>query len=133
MRRCEAPIDNKNLLEDAFEDDVFRDGFMQAADHRRRDMRHLVGIKEVRDDGEFADVSGIVDVRWCYGDNCVVIRLLAVSGAADTYDWEDGRKAIFDDYRRTFKAWEGPENPDLRVEFGQDCDTLSVLFYWECD
>jgi len=37
-----APIDNKNLLEDAFEDDVFG-GFYAAPDHRKHNIRHLVG------------------------------------------------------------------------------------------
>jgi len=132
MNRIPAPIDNKNLLEDPFEDDVFGD-FYQACDHRDGSRtRHLVGTKTAIEDGIPA-WSGIVDVRWKWGDNCIRITLLAVSGCADTSDWEDARKYIFDDYRRTFKAWECPENEGLRVEFYELGNQLNVIFYFETD
>ena len=133
MNRIPAPIDNKNLCEDGFEDDVFCDGFMQAYDHRDgKGTRHLVGTKAVKEGGIVME-SGIVDVTWNYGDNCVHITLLAVSGCANTYDWEETRKHIFDDYRNTFKTWECESNPDLRVEFYELGNRLNVIFYFELD
>ncbi len=133
MKKCEAPIDNKNLLEDPFEDEVFGE-LMQAYDHRDGSRtRHLVGTKQVKDDKEFIDACGIVDVRWKRGDNCVHITLLAVSGCANSNDWEDVRRYIFDDYRNTLKAWECPDNHDLRVEFYELKNQLNVMFYFETD
>ena len=133
MEKCAAPIDNKNLMEDPFEDEVFCDGFMQAYDHRDGSRtRHLIGTKAVKEDGIVME-SGIVDVRWKWGDNCVHITLLAVSGCANTTDWEDTRRHIFDDYRNTFKAWECPDNPDLRVEFYELKNQLNVMFYFETE
>lgn len=132
MAKCDAPIDNKNLMEDALEDDVFADLY-QAYDHLSASRtRHLVGTKQVKEDGIVME-SGIVDVRWKWGDNCVHITLLAVSGCANSNDWEDTRRHIFDDYRNTFKGWECPENEGLRVEFYELKDQLNVMFYFETD
>ena len=128
MERIVAPIDNKNLLEDPFEDEVFGD-FYQAYDHRDGTTRHLLGIKDVMEEG----IGAIVDVRWKWGDNCIHISLLAVSGCANSNDWEDARKYIFDDYRRIFKEWECPENEGLRVEFYELCNQLNVIFYFEIE
>ena len=120
-------------MEDQFEDEVFADLY-QAYDHRDgSNTRHLVGTKQVKDDKEFIDACGIVDVRWKWGDNCVHITLLSVSGCANTYDWEDTRRHIFDDYRNTFKAWECPENEGLRVEFYELINQLNVIFYFETE
>lgn len=128
MEKIAAPIDNKNLCEDGFEDEVFGD-FDVARDHRKNGVRHLIGRKTVYEDG-IACESGLVDVRWKYGDNSVTITLLAVPG---TEDWEDSRRRIFDDYKREFKAWECEDNPDLVVEFYELNDKLNVIFYFECD
>ena len=133
MEKIPAPIDNKNLCEDGLEDVVFRDGFMEAYDHRDGSRtRHLVGKKDVIEDGIVVE-SGIVDVRWNWGDNCVHITLLAISGCANTNDWEEYRKNIFDDYRRIFKEWEHPANEDLRVEFYELKNQLNVIFYFEVE
>ena len=129
MNRIPAPIDNKNLPEDTFEDDVF-DDFYQACDHRDGSRtRHLVGTKTAIEDGIPA-WSSIVDVRWKWGDNCVTITLLAVPKSED---WEETRRRIFDSYKREFKAWECEDNPDLVVEFYELQDTLNVIFYFECE
>ena len=130
MERVTAPIDNKNLMEDAFEDGVFRD-FYAAYDHRDRGERHLIGHKAVRDE-EFGTVceQGIMNVRWKFGDNAVRITLLAVPGGED---WESVRESIFKEYREEFKSWECEDNPDLVVEFYELRDTLTVIFYFECE
>ncbi len=133
MERIKAPIDNKNLMEDPFEDEVFCDGFLQAADHRKGGKRHLVGTKKVKDDKGFTDAMGIVDVKWSYGDNCVTITILAIDGVATSYDWEEYRRMIFDDYRREFKSWECPENENLVVDFYELGNMLNVIFYWEVE
>lgn len=129
MEKIAAPIDNKNLLEDPFEDEVFVD-FYAAHDHRDGSRtRHLIGRKTVAEDGVECE-SGLVDVRWKYGDNCVTITLLSVPR---TEDWEDTRRHIFDAYKQEFKAWECEDNPDLVVEFYELLDNLNVIFYFKCE
>ena len=128
MEKIAAPIDNKNLMEDPFEDEVFGE-FDSAHDHYSGGVRHLVGRKYVIEDGVECE-SGLVDVRWKWGDNCVTITLLAVPKSED---WEETRRHIFDSYKREFKAWECDENPDLVVEFYELQDKLNVIFYFNCD
>ena len=128
MKKIAAPIDNKNLMEDPFEDGVFGD-FDAARDHRVKSMRHLVGRKTVVEDGVACE-SGLVDVRWKWGDNCVTITLLAVP---KTEDWEETRRRIFDSYKQEFKAWECEDNPGLVVEFYELLDKLNVIFYFNCE
>ena len=128
MEKIAAPIDNKNLMEDPFEDEVFGE-FDVAHDHRVKGVRHLIGYKAVKEDGIECE-SGLVDVRWKWGDNCVTITLLAVPR---TEDWECIRRRIFDDYKREFKAWECEDNPGLVVEFYELQDKLNVIFYFECE
>ncbi len=123
-----APIDNKNILEDPFEDGVFSD-FYAASDHRKGGKRHLIGLKTVKEDGIDCE-DALVDVSWSYGDNCVTISLLAVPG---TEDWEYTRRRIFDDYKREFKTWEREDNPGLVVEFYELVNRLNVIFYFECE
>lgn len=129
MKKISAPIDNKNLMEDPFEDEVFRD-FYAAYDHRKNNRRHLIGHKTVKDMFGMDCEDGIVDVAWHYGDASITITLLAVPG---TEDWENTRDYIFEDYRRTFKAWECPENEGLRVKFYELRNQLNVIFYYECE
>ena len=131
MEKIAAPIDNKNLLEDPFEDEVFGD-FYAAHDHRDGSRtRHLVGRRRVRnEDGFDYDADALVDARWKYGDNCVMITLLAVPPQEE---WEDTRRYIFDAYRKEFKAWECEDNPGLVVEFYELVNTLNVIFYFECE
>ena len=128
MEKIAAPIDDKNLLEDPFEDEVFGD-FDAAHDHRVKGVRHLIGRKTVIEDGVECE-SGLVDVRWKWGDNCVAITLLAVPR---TEDWEETRRYIFDAYKREFKAWECEANPGLVVEFYELGDMLNVIFYFNCE
>ncbi len=131
MTKIAAPIDNKNIMEDPFEDEVFGDFY---AAHNHRDgsrMRHLIGRKRVQnEDGFDYDADALVDARWKYGDNCVTITLLAVPR---TEDWEDTRRHIFDSYKQEFKAWECPDNEGLVVEFYELQNTLNVIFYFECE
>lgn len=129
MEKIAAPIDNKNLMSDPFENDVFGD-FYAAYDHRVGRSRHLIGHKTVKDENGIDCESGLVDVQWKWGDNCVRITLLAIPG---TEDWDMTRKYIFNDYRDTFKSWECEENPDLKVEFYELKNTLTVIFYFECE
>lgn len=122
-----APIDNKNLMEDAFLDDVFAD-FCKAKDHLKNHNRHLIGNKTVIDDNGIPCESGLVDVAWNFGENNIRITLLAVPYVED---WYSVREWIFEDYKKTFKSWECEDNPDLVVDFYQLYDTLNVIFYFE--
>jgi hypothetical protein len=128
MEKIKAPIDNKNLLEDPFTDEVFGE-FDAAHDHYSGGVRHLIGRKTVIEDGVECE-SGLVDVRWKWGDNCVTITLLAVPKSED---WEYIRRCIFDAYKQEFKAWECEDNPDLVVEFYELLDKLNVIFYFKCE
>jgi hypothetical protein len=129
MEKIKASIDNKNLMEDPFEDEVFGD-FYAASDHRKGGRRHLIGHKTVKDMFGHDCEQGIVDVSWSYGDNCVTITLLAVPG---TEDWVNTRDYIFDDYKKEFKAWQCEDNPGLVVDFYQLGDKLNVIFYFETE
>lgn len=119
-----APIDNKALMEDPFEDRVFSD-FYAAADHRKRNMRHLVGMHP-----EWGKEFGgaIIDAKWHYGDCHVCINVLA---APPQEDFDEVRREVFAAATDTFKAWECPENENLRVETEVRDTTLIVSFYFE--
>ncbi len=125
-----APIDNKNLMEDAFEDDVFCDSFLAARDHRKKSVRHFIGLAEVYDD-EFpkcVNYAGYVDVSWNYGGNVVTIKVIGVCASED---FDESRNEIFNHYRKLFKSWECESNPDLVVRFSSENDTLYVQFYFD--
>ncbi|MCR5066343.1 MAG: hypothetical protein K6A67_11345 [Bacteroidales bacterium] len=125
-----APIDNKNLAEDAFEDDVFND-FYKAHDHRVGKVRHLIGHHSV----DWAVVNGviseeaIVDVRWNWGESYIRITVLAVPNVSD---FEYVRNEILNDYRRIFKSWE-TETENLVVDFYQLVNTMNVIFNFQCE
>ncbi len=127
-KRIAAPIDNKHLMEDAFEE-VFEDGFYAAQDHGRNHVRHLVGCKSVKEDNVACE-SGIVDVQWMFGDNAVRITLLAIGEYNCDLQWEETRRIILNDYCKVFKEWEDPDR-DIKVEFYELKNTLTVLFYYE--
>ncbi len=124
-----APIDNKNLMEDPFEDSEELFGnFSAARDHREHGKRHLIGVCDVYDEDfpKCVNASGYVDASWRYGGNSVTIKLLAVSPCED---FDEQRDEIFNYYKKLFKSWECEENQGLVIRFGQECDTLYVHFY----
>ena len=122
--RCAAPIDNKNLMEDAFEDDVFQDLYA-ASDHRKRNMRHLIGFHQEWG----SELSGaIIEAKWHYADNLVCINVLA---ASPMEDFDEVRKEVFACATDTFKAWQCDDNPGLVVETEVRYHTLIVSFYFE--
>ena len=124
--KCEAPIDNKNLTEDGFEDDVFQDLYA-ASDHRKRGMRHLIGYH--REWG--SEVGGaIIEAKWHYGEHMVVINVLA---AAPQEDFDEVCKEVFAAATDTFKAWQCDDNPDLVVETEVRDHSLIVSFYFETE
>lgn len=124
--RCAAPIDNKNLLEDPFEDGVFRDLYA-ASDHRKRNMRHLIGFH--REWGsEFG--GAVIEAKWHYGDNIVCINVLS---ASPQEDFDEVRKEVFAAAIKTFKAWQCADNPGLIVETEERDQSLIVSFYFETD
>jgi len=125
MKRIYAPIDNKNLLEDPFEDEVFGD-FYAAPGHRKNHLRHLIGSVETENYGAF------VDVWWHYADHMISIRLL---GYQPQEDLDDVREEVMTHYERIFKAWQCDDNPWLIVETKRmpDPNLLTVSFYFECE
>jgi len=129
----ECPIDNKNLMEDPFEDSEELFGnFFVGRNHRVGSERHFVGVVEVYDE-EFpkcVNSSGIVDASWNYGSNTVTIHLLAVSPCED---FDTQRDEIFEHYKKIFKSWECEENPGLVVRFGSENDKLYVHFYYDTE
>ena len=131
MTRIDAPIDNKNLCEDGFEDDVFRN-FSFAPDHRNgKGVRHLVGTVNLADyNKELLGLEAIVDVKWNWGDSFITITLLAYNPTESLHEVRD---EVFKHYKKVFKAWECEDNPDLKVEFYQLNNQLNVIFYFECE
>ena len=124
MEKIYAPIDNKNLMEDPFEDEVFRD-FYWAPDHRTgTKRRHLIG--SVKTDS----YDAVVDAKWSYGSNSVDIQVIAIQPAEDI---EDVRDEVFDHYEQVFKAWQCEDNPGLVVETKRVLGILTVSFYFECE
>ena len=131
MTRIDAPIDNKNLMEDPFEDEVFGD-FYAGPDHRKNGVRHLIGLAEVYDE-EFpkcVNYSAYVDVTWTYGASHITIKVIGVSASED---FEETKNEVLEHYKKVFKAWECEDNPDLKVEFYQLNNQLNVIFYFECE
>lgn len=119
-----APIDNKNLMEDAFEDNEFQD-FYWAPDHRKGDKRrHLVGTVKTE------NYDAFVDVKWCWGGNSIDIQVI---GYQPTEDIDDVRREVFDYYERVFKALQCEDNPDLTVETKRVLGILAVSFYFEVE
>ena len=125
MEKIYAPIDNKNLMEDAFEDDVFQD-FYAAPDHRKNNLRHLIGSVKTE------NYDAIVDVWWYYADHAISIQLL---GYPPQEDLNDVREEVMTHYERVFKAWQCDDNPGLVVKTMRmtDPNILMVSFYFECD
>jgi hypothetical protein len=120
-----APIDNKNLMEDAFEDDNEIFGYFYAAkDHRKNGVRHLIDIYKS------PDSEGFVDVKWKYGGNTITITLIAVPPSED---FEYVKERIFDYFKKQFKSWECEDNPGLAVRFDSEDDSLFVHFYFDLD
>lgn len=128
----ECPIDNKNLMEDPFEDEVFGDYFLAARDHRKNGTRHLIGKVAVYDE-EFPkciNYWGYVDVSWHYGGNTVTIKVIAVDASED---FDETRDEIFKYYEKLFKSWENQSDSGLTVRVGSENDSLYVHFYWSVD
>lgn len=124
MKRICAPIDNKNILEDPFEDEVFRD-FYWAPDHRKKNARHLIGSVKTE------NYDAIVEVKWRFGDAAIEITIVAIQPAED---YELVRDEVFDHYEKIFKSWECEENENLRVETQRVLGfLLRVGFYFECE
>ena len=124
MEKIYAPIDNKNILEDPFEDDVFKD-FYWGPDHRTgTKRRHLIGSVKTE------NYDAMVDVKWSFGDAAIDIQVIAIQ---PTEDIDDVRREVFDHYEQVFKAWQCEENEGLVVETKRVLGILTVSFYFECE
>ena len=131
-KRIYCPIDNKNLLEDAF-DEIIEDLY-EAPDHYKGGHRHKVGFLQVKDNDGGLICEAYVDVSWCFGDNAVEIKLLAFNEHVNYL--EETTKEVFKHYTRIFKGWENEENDGLRVEcyeMRNSTPLLRVKFYYEIE
>ena len=113
-----APIDNKNLLEDPFEDEVFGD-FYACCNHRKDGLRHLIGMKD----------EAFVEVCWRFGSNQIEILVVAVNPCED---FEETSKEIYEEYKKEFSSWQCEDNPGLVVKFsGEKERRLFVSFFFK--
>lgn len=132
MEKIYAPIDNKNLMEDGFEDDIFQD-FYHATDHRQHNnVRHLVGIVKLGD-----DCDAYVDVHWHFGDAAITITMLAANPFYGNMD--EQRDVLWRHYEDVFRDMERGCNencfPDETFHVGlkRDDYKLEVSFWWEVE
>lgn len=124
MEKIYAPIDNKNLMEDPFEDEVFRD-FYWAPDHRTGSKRrHLIGSVKTE------NYDAMVDVRWCWGDHSIDIQVIAIQ---PTEDIDEVRREVFNYYEQLFRSWQCQDNESLVVETKSVLGILTVSFYFEVE
>ena len=124
MEKIFAPIDNKNLMEDGFEDDVFED-FYWGPDHRMGSKRrHMIGCVKTE------NYDAIVAVNWCFGDNAIDIQVIGIQPSENI---DDVRNEVFDHYEQVFKAWQCEDNEGLVVETKRVLGILTVSFYFECE
>lgn len=129
-----APIDNKNLMEDAFEDDnAIFGNFYDARGHRENGKRHMVGLVQVRDEQfpSCINAEGYVEASWNYGGNTVTIKI--IGACTNIEDFDETRDIIFEYYKKQFKSWECEDNPGLEVRFGSEDDSLFAHFYFDID
>lgn len=124
MEKIYAPIDNKNLMEDAFEDNVFQN-FYWAPDHRTGGKRrHLIGQVKTE------NYDALTDVKWCWGEHTIDIQVI---GFQPTEDINDVRREVFDHYEQVFKALQCEDNTGLVVETKRVLGILTVSFYFEIE
>lgn len=126
MERFPAPIDDKNLMEDPFTEDVFGNFYM-APDHMTWMRRHLIGLLKVKENEEYVG-DAYVDVKWMWGGNAVDIQVIA-----STEDYKYIRDLVFDHYEKVFKEWQCEDNRDLVVETKRVLDILTVSFYFDVE
>lgn len=126
IKKVPAPIDNKCILEDVFENNVFRD-FYAAPNHREKNhtLRSLVGSVKKE------NYDAIVDVWWFFGENIISIRLL---GYPPQEEVQDVREEVMAHYKRIFKGFQCKDNHGLVVETKRiDANILVVEFLFETD
>jgi len=121
LKLIDATIDNKNLMEDPFEDEIFGD-FYAAADHRTDGKRHLIGYKK-----EWSDC--LLDVFWKYGWSTITITVLAIPG--HEY-FENVSREVYNAVRKEFSEWEGDDS-HLHVDFGLSGNAIYVHFFFDME
>ena len=132
MEKFYAPIDNKDLMEDGFEDDIFRD-FYPAPDHRQKNnVRHLVGLLHL---GYRCDA--ILDVHWHFGDAAITITMLAANPFCDSHD--EQMNEVLCHYEQVFREMERGCNencaPDVtyHIDLKRDGYKIEVSFWTEVE
>ena len=123
-----APIDNKNLCEDPFEDDVFGNFYATKFHRATKKRRSLIGTLHIDNDDFYIDA--IVAVEWFYGGNQIGIQVLAVP---PTENFDYMRRDVYAYYKKIFSEWMNPDNPELRVEFYEQGGFLNVSFFFEVE
>ena len=120
MEKIPAPIDNKNIMEDAIDDEVFRGFYLGNEGGFRR--RHMIGTVDTE------SYSAIVEAKWKFGENSIDIKLVGTKPGDEP---DDVRREVFELYEHMFKAWQCEDNPSLIVETSQALGTLTIWFYFE--
>ena len=129
MKLISAPIDNKNLMEDSFED-MF-DNFYKAPYHYEGGFRHMIGYVRAQE-GSCVYAEGYAEVEWWYGANTIKIHVIAVPQQENFDEMTEG---ILNYYKNIFSSWQCEENPGLVVRFSEykGDGELFVNFYFEVE
>lgn len=119
MEKIPATIDNKNIMEDALYEEVFRDFYLGNEGGFGR--RHMIGAVDTE------NYRAIVEAKWNFGENSISIQL---AGTKPGDEPDEVRREVFELYERTFKAWECEDNPALIVKTSQVLGILTIWFYF---
>lgn len=122
MMKMVAPIDDRNILEDPIEDEVFRDFYVEPY-HKKSRWRNVIGTVKTE------NYDAIVAAAWEFGDNEIQVNVV---GYQPTEDIDEVRKEVYDHYEQVFKSWQCEDNPCLVVETERTY-LLSVKFYYEIE
>lgn len=119
MEKIPANIDNKNIMEDALDEEVFKGFYIGNEGGSCR--RHVIGNVDTE------NYSAIVEAKWNFGENTIDIQLVGTKPGDEP---DEVRREVFEHYERTFKAWECEDNPALIVETSQVLGILTIWFYF---
>lgn len=128
-----ARIDNKDLLEDGFEDDLFAN-FYPATDHRKNNVRHLIGSVVIKED-KTTICDAFVDVNWHFGDSAITITMLACNPFCDNEDCQ--RDELFNYYEKMLREREKATTENcfsgdsFHVGIERKKNKMEVTFWWE--
>lgn len=127
----QAPIDNKNVMEDWIYEDVFRNGFLETPWNKGKE-RSIVGyVDEI-----------LIMANWTFGDNNIRFRAFGRihkfsqkwRSGVFTREEEDKALEVLEKITKSFLSLNENENSNLRVRtIMSDCRQLDLYcsFYWK--